>query len=155
MAVLTLKDKILIDRLVGEGKTCKEIKERLNVYSYANIWNYVNRAEISRKEKEKRAKKIRERVRLQTGKYVPTGAVMPPINPPIMVMDVVDKELAEQACRDMGLEPPVTTLANKPANFNRNGLQWDGKTWVSKPNLHTEGQVSYEIPLFVSNTWKR
>jgi len=60
---------------------------------------------------------------------------------------IVDKELAENACKQMGLKPPVTTLANRPRNFSHSGMKWENGKWFIVQSAINNGVVSCTSPL--------
>ena len=152
MAKLSDEDKKIIDDMYANDKSLAEIKRRFDGVSYVAIWNYVHRDIVQQRNKKRWADKPKSAYLPSTQQYVPTGKPMPPTNPPKPMTIIVDKELAELACKQMGLGPPVTTLANRPHNISHSGMKYiDGK-WVANQDFINYGIVDYSAPVLRSNT---
>jgi len=80
--------------------------------------------------------------------YVPTGRSLPPTCKSKLTI-IVDKELAELACKQMGLKPPVCSLAKRPRSYNANGWVWTGTEWVAGQAMCNDGMLMRQ-PLFRS-----
>lgn len=140
--MLTDQERKIIDDLHGQGKALKDIKIALQKSSSV-IWNYINRDIVQQRNKKRWEVKPKANYLPSTQKYIPTGRPMPLTNPPKPMTIIVDKELAEIACRQMGLGQPVTTLKNRPHNISRHGMQYvDGK-WIANQDLNNNGMVKY------------
>lgn len=138
---LTADEKKLVDKLMAEGKSCKEIKDQIGTVGYTAVWQYFYRDSINKEKRQKNADNQKHSNKLQSGKYVETGKQMPPTNPPRTMTMIVDKELAELACKQLGLKPPVTTLANRPRTFNSNGFYWKDGNWIPMQDSNNHGMV--------------
>lgn len=143
MAHLSDEDREIIDTLSAQGKTVKEIRDILGGCSYTAVWNRVNKEIVSKQAKKRHAEKVKQVNTISTTKYVPSDREMPPIYPPGDLLIINDKELAEIACKQLGLGKPVTTLANRPRNISHSGMRFiDGK-WIANPAVSNEGMVKY------------
>lgn len=80
--------------------------------------------------------------------YVDTGKKMPPIYKSELII-IADKNLADLACDQMGLEPPVAKLAERPASYNANGWLRVGNKWVPGQSICNDGMLVRQ-PIFRS-----
>jgi len=139
---LTAYDKKLIQTLTTNGKSVTEVAELTGI-QYINVYNYVHKDEraITRKvyrEKKKTSKTIKQAPVKDT--YVDTGRPLPPVYKSELKI-IANKDLAELACSQLGLKPPVTTLANRPKNYSASGwVLVDGK-WVAGLTIHNDGML--------------
>lgn len=143
MKRLTDADRKRIDNLHAEGKSVNDITKIIKEFSYTAIWQHVNRETVLEKSKQRYAETPKIVNTPSTLKYVETGRPMPPISPPSKMTIIIDKELAELRCQQLGLKPPVTTLANRPHNISHHGMKFiDGK-WVANQDMNNNGIVRY------------
>lgn len=139
MPKLTDENKKLIDKLHSEGYSCRDIHSQVGTVTYMAVWQYINR-EILKERSKKRYLSKQKQVNIPAAnqKYVETGKAMPPSYKSNLTI-IVDKELAELACNQMGLKPPVTTLANRPQNISHSGMKWHDNKWVPMEGVNNYG----------------
>lgn len=136
MKRLSEANRKTIDELHAQGKSMKHIKEVLKDFSYSAIWNHINKDIVQIRNKKRYEAKPKPVFTVASKKYVPTNRPMPPTNPPSPLIIIVDKELAEVACKQIGLGPPVTTLANRPHNISHHGMRYVDGNWIANQNLN-------------------
>ena len=152
MATLTLKQKKVVNELTADGKSCLEIKTITGI-DYKSLYSYINRFSLAETAKahyiaHPKAKKNIVKITAPT-KYVDTGRELPPIYKSEMII-IADKNLAELACQQMGLKPPVCSLSQRPLNYNANGWVRAGNKWVAGQPIHNDGMLTRQ-PLFLKS----
>jgi len=140
---LTSDDKKTITKLTAEGKIPSEIAKIMGI-KYITIYNYTNRIERSVQQKIYRDSKRKHKIieLTSTDKYVDTGKVMPPTYKTNLTI-IADKNLVELACQQMGLKPPVCSLAERPSASNIRGLERVGNKWVASADTGVTGRVRH------------
>lgn len=133
MAKLSDADKKLIDDMHSNGNTLAKITSNFTNVSSATIWAYIHRDIVKQRNRDRWARKNKLSYLPSTQKYVPTGRPMPPANPPSMMTMIIDKDLAELACKQLGIGSPVTTLKNRPHSISSCGMVWTGEKWIPRP----------------------
>ena len=149
---LTTDQKNTVDKLTASGKTCKDIK-KITGLEYKNLYSYINRLDIAETAKRQykatpRVRKVRNVATTVNSKYVDTGRAMPPTYRSELKI-IADKELAELACQQMGLKPPVCPLAKRPMSYNANGWVWNGDKFVAGLAVHNDGMLTRQ-PAFTA-----
>lgn len=130
MARVPETEKQTIRKLYADGKEMKEIAQIMSL-EYNDIYAIV------------REKQIKESSASYYKKNHGNKNKMPPVHKSELII-IADKNLAEQACRDMGLKPPVCPLAKRPSSFNANGWVWTGNGWVAGTDVNNIGRVKYK-----------
>lgn len=129
----TAEEKLMIDKLYAEGKTLIEIRDIMGI-TYSQIYRRVMRDKIKNYDANSKSdrksphakpkpKQYESQSILNTtsaDKFVPTDKEMPPTYKSELKI-IVDKELAELACTQMGLPEPVATLAERPVSYSASG----------------------------------
>lgn len=139
MPKLTDENKKLIDKLHSEGYSCRDIHSQVNTVTYMAVWQYINREILKQRSKQRYLSKPRKvNIPAANQKYVETGKVMPPSYKSELTI-IVDKDLVELACNQLGLEPPVTTLDNRPQSISHSGMKWDGSRWLATEGINNYG----------------
>lgn len=143
------ENKADVDKLHLQGIEPLEISQRLGL-KYQQVYRYVFRDKKSQYQKDHRAAKLvipqkpKKYTCSQTtsaSTYVETGKEMPPAYNPRLTV-IIDKELAEIACCQLGLGPPVATLAQRPSSINANGWVRVDNKWVAGTDKNISGRVS-------------
>jgi hypothetical protein len=78
--------------------------------------------------------------------YVDHGREMPAIRRSECIV-IPSKELAELACQQMGLKPPVCPLSKRPRSYSASGWVWDGTKFVQGVTVSNNGMLVRQ-PIF-------
>lgn len=138
MAALTNAQKEAIDRLADQGKSNSEIAAITGVL-VKDVYRHVNRIARARYDLQiRKAKKANAGVKPS----IKPVKEMPPIYKSELKI-IVDKDLAELACQQMGLSEPVASLADRPNSYNVNGWNRVGDKWVAGSEFSNNGRVKH------------
>jgi len=142
-------DKKSIKEMSAEGKSTGMISKKLGL-EYLYVYNYINRFKRADADKIRRDNaKAKEKPVFKTSsadKYVDTGRELPPPYTSKLTV-IIDKDLAEIACKQMGLPEPVSTLAERPHSVNANGWVRVGGKWVAGTDVNNIGMLTRQ-PVF-------
>lgn len=140
--VLSTVQKKQIDKLFTAGKKQTEIAEIMDI-RYADVDNCVNRHKKAQRDQAKRdAKSKIVQLTCKSDVFVDTGKPMPPTHKSELKI-IASKELAELACQQLGLKPPVCSLSERPRNINARGwVRVNGK-WMADADVNITGRVRH------------
>ena len=139
--VLTPERKQLINKLTTEGKSPVAISKIMGL-NYSTVYNFVNKS-IRCAGRNVQSITVKSTVPV---KVIISGREMPPIYTSELKI-IASKELAELACQQMGLKPPVTTLAERPRSYNANGWARINNKWVAGTATTNDGMLKKQ-PVF-------
>lgn len=143
MARVPETDKQTIREMYADGKEMKEIAQIMSL-EYKDIYIIVREKQIKESNASYYRKNHGNKNKLPpASKFVETSKEMPPVYKSELLI-IADKNLAEQACSDMGLKPPVCPLAKRPSSFNANGWVWTGTGWVAGTDVNNVGRVKHK-----------
>lgn len=149
---LTLNDKSTIDNLTSQGNKAIEISRIMGI-KYQNVYNYIYRTERRLNEKYRQSLKPKAVKKSTFGKFVDTGRPLS-INPPKPLNIIIDPELAELACKQMGLSKPVCSLSERPSSYNANGWVRIGAKWVAGQPATNDGMLKSQPKMFMTGKRK-